>query len=122
MNYVTCIDNEGYEASLIKGKTYRVLASEPSVSKGMIRVIDETYGEPGSEHGYLFAAHRFVPVDFRRIHEEVDDTLTIHLPAALKGILYAEAIVAQKSLSALARDWLEDHLDLPQDTLEQRVA
>jgi hypothetical protein len=113
MNYVKCVNNEGYEASLAKGKVYRTLAGEPSVSPTMIRVIDETYGEAGSESGYLFAADRFEPVDLSKIDEEADDTLTIHLPATLKGILYAEALVAQKSMSALAREWLADHLDLP---------
>jgi hypothetical protein len=113
MNYVKCINNEGYEGSLSQGKVYRVLASEPSVSSAMIRVIDETYGEPGSESGYLFAASRFEPVDQAKTHDDADDSLTIHLPATLKGILYAEAIVAQKSMSALAREWLEEHLDLP---------
>ena len=113
MNYIKCVDNEGYEGSLSKGKVYRVLASEPSVSHTMIRIIDETYGEPGSESGYLFAASRFAPVTLDQLHSEADDSLTIHLPAALKGILYAEAIVAQKSMSALAREWIEEHLDLP---------
>jgi hypothetical protein len=114
MNYVKCINNEGYEGSLTKGKIYRVLASEPSASAVMIRVIDETYGEPGSEHGYLFAANRFEPVDLSKIASDVTDSLTIHLSATLKGILYAEALIAQKSMSALAREWLEERLDLPQ--------
>ncbi|MFN8443314.1 MAG: hypothetical protein U0175_21235 [Caldilineaceae bacterium] len=114
MNYVKCINNEGYEGSLSEGKVYRVLSSEPSLSSGMIRIIDETHGEPGSEKGYLFAATRFEPVDLNKIFDDTDDSLTIHLPATLKGILYAEALVAQKSMSALAREWIEEHLDLAQ--------
>lgn len=113
MNYVRCINNEGYEGSLSKGKIYRVLVSEPSVSATMIRVIDETYGEAGSENGYLFAADRFQSVDLSAIPSDANDTLTVHLPATLKGILYAEALIAQKPMSVLVREWIEDHLDLP---------
>lgn len=98
-----------------------MLTSEPSLSRATIRIIDETYGEPGSESGYLFAASRFEPIDPNQIHGEADDSLTIHLPAALKGILYAETLVAQKSMSALAREWIEEHLDLPKLAAQNRV-
>lgn len=113
MNYVKCINNEGYEASLRKGKIYRQVFTEPSLSPGMIRIIDETYGEPGSEIGYLFAANRFEPVELTQIHGPADDMLTLHLPAALKGVLYAESILAQKPMSTLVRQWIEERLDLP---------
>ena len=113
MNYVKCISNEGYEGSLSKGKIYRRLSSEPSLSPNMIRVIDETYGESGSEQGYLFAAARFEPVDLNKTTSAVDDALTIHLPTTLKGILHAEALLAQKSMSTLVREWIEERLDLP---------
>ena len=114
MNYVKCINNEGYEVSLRKGKIYRCSFSEPALSSTMIRVIDETYGEAGSEIGYLYAADRFEPVELPPDHSHAGESLTIHLPAALKGILYAEAILAQKSMSALVRQWLEERLDLPE--------
>lgn len=118
MSYVKCINNEGYEVSLRKGKIYRQSFSEPALSPTMIRVIDETYGEPGSEIGYLYAADRFEPVELPLDNGHPDDSLTIHLPAALKGILYAESIVAQKSMSALVREWLEDRLDLPHSSVQ----
>lgn len=79
----------------------------------MIRVIDETYGEPGSEIGYLYAADRFEPVELSPAGGHPHDSLTIHLPASLKGVLYAEAILAQKSMSALVRPWIKERLDLP---------
>lgn len=112
MSYVKCINNEGYEVSLRKGKIYRRSFQEPALSPTMIRVIDETYGEPGSEIGYLYAADRFEMV------EPPVDSLTIHLPADLKGILYAESIVAQKSMSALVRQWIEERLDLPEPAVQ----
>ena len=111
MSYVKCINNEGYEASLRKGKVYRQVFNEPSVSPDMIRVIDETYGEVGSEIGYLFAADRFEPVQLSSLKDQPDDSLTIQLPTAMKGILYAESILAQKSMSALLRQWIEEQLD-----------
>lgn len=116
MNYVKCIDNEGYEVSLRKGKIYRRILSEPSLSPNMIRVIDETYGELGSEVGYLYAADRFETVELPSHDAQPDESLTIHVPASLKGILYAESILAQKSMSGLVRQWLEEHLDLPEPT------
>ena len=111
MSYVKCINNEGYEVSLRKGKVYRQVFNEPSVSPDMIRVIDETYGEVGSEIGYLFSADRFEPVLLSSLKDQLDDSLTVHLPAAMKGILYAESILAQKSMSALLRQWIEERLD-----------
>lgn len=114
MSYVKCINNEGYEVSLHKGKIYRQSFSEPALSPTMIRVIDEPYGEPGSEIGYLYAADRFESVELPLDNEYPDDSLTIHLPAARKGILYAESLMAQKSMSALVREWIEERLGLPE--------
>lgn len=118
MSYVKCVNNEGYEVSLRKGKIYRRSFREPALSPTMSRVIDETYGEPGSAIGYLYAAERFEPVDLPLDNGQPDDVLTIHLPTALKGILYAESIVAQKSMSALVRQWIEERLDLPEPAVQ----
>src|SRR5687768_8390880 len=55
--FVICIDNRGYEGSLMLGKAYKVikpLAEDPEYD---LRVIDEE-GED-----YLYSARRFVPVD-----------------------------------------------------------
>lgn len=48
-----CINNEGYEVSLTKGKKYIVLPDEEANKHNLIRVIDDT-GED-----YLYNATRF---------------------------------------------------------------
>jgi hypothetical protein len=47
MNWMICINNKGYEASLELRKLYPVIADEKAANHGMIRVIDE------SGEGYL---------------------------------------------------------------------
>jgi len=54
--YVVCIDNEGYKASLEKGKLYRTLPDTAAASHGYLRVIDES----GEDYGY--SAKRFFPM------------------------------------------------------------
>jgi hypothetical protein len=51
--YVLCIDNSGYPASLERHKIYRVLLDE-AAADGDLRVIDE------SGEDYLYSADRFV--------------------------------------------------------------
>jgi len=53
-----------------------------------------------------------VDLDFRQGH--ADRAITVHLPEVLAGVLHAEAIMTQTSVSALVRAWIEDHLDLPE--------
>jgi hypothetical protein len=54
--FVICINNEDYPASLQLWKVYRVLPDEKGARHNMIRVIDE------SGEDYLFSASYFVPV------------------------------------------------------------
>jgi hypothetical protein len=54
--YVVCIDNADYPASLERHKIYRVLPDEDAAADGDIRVIDE------SGEDYLYCADRFVPI------------------------------------------------------------
>ena len=54
--YVVCIDNSDYLASLERHKIYRVLPDEDAAADGDIRVIDE------SGEDYLYSADRFVPI------------------------------------------------------------
>ncbi len=54
--YVVCIDNSDYPASLEQHKIYRVLPDEEAAVDGDIRVIDE------SGEDYLYSADRFVPI------------------------------------------------------------
>ena len=68
--FVICIKNEDYLASLQLWKIYRVLPDEKGARHNMIRVIDE------SGEDYLFAASHFVPVK---------------LPQAVKSAILATA-------------------------------
>lgn len=56
--FAVCLDNEGYEASLIRGKLYRVLRDARAAKDNLVRVVDE------SGEDYLYAADQFVLVDF----------------------------------------------------------
>ncbi len=56
--FAVCIDNEGYEASLIPGTIYRVLADTRAAEDGLVHVVDE------SGEDYLFNRSHFVFVSF----------------------------------------------------------
>lgn len=55
--FVICIANEGYEASLERGKIYQVLTDSQASEHELLRVIDE------SGEDYLFPRGLFVAVD-----------------------------------------------------------
>jgi hypothetical protein len=57
IQFVVCIDNEGYPASLEVGKLYRFIPDEAAAADGLIRVIDE------SGEDYAFEARRFHLMD-----------------------------------------------------------
>jgi hypothetical protein len=63
-HYAVCINNEGYKASLEKGKLYRTLPDEKAASHGYMRVIDES----GEDYGY--SATRFIPIKLPRVVEK----------------------------------------------------
>ena len=52
-----CLDNEGNEASLIRGKVYPIVPDARAAKDGLVRVIDE------SGEDYLFAKSQFALVD-----------------------------------------------------------
>jgi len=54
MNFLICIDNQGYEASLQEFKLYRALPDAAAEADGMVRVIDE------SGEDYLFSNSHFL--------------------------------------------------------------
>ena len=54
--FVICIKNEDYPASLQLWKVYRVLPDGKGARHNMIRVVDE------SGEDYLFSASYFVPI------------------------------------------------------------
>ncbi len=56
--FAVCIDNHGYEASLILKKIYEILPDEAAERDGLLRVIDE------SGEDYLFHNRHFVSVEF----------------------------------------------------------
>ena len=72
--YVVCIDNSDYPASLEQHKIYRVLRDEEAVADGDIRVIDE------SGEDYLYSVDRFV---------------RISVPSAVKKSLKENAMITR---------------------------
>ncbi len=58
IQFVLCLDNEGNEASLIRGKVYATLPDDGAAKDDLVRVLDE------SGEDYLFAKTQFVAVEF----------------------------------------------------------
>ena len=56
-NFVVCLRNEDFEASLTVGKLYRMLPDTKARSESLVRVVDET-GED-----YLYPDELFAPVE-----------------------------------------------------------
>lgn len=122
-HYVRCIENRQFihfqgEAppddeiyGLTIGKVYRRVIDRQAEKRGMIRVIDESFGEPGSEEGYLYPTNYFEPLDFTN---DALAPLAVYVPAYIKDVLHAEAVAADLSVSALLRKLLDEHLDLPE--------
>jgi hypothetical protein len=54
--FVVCLNNEGYPASLERHKIYRVLPDPEAEKDGDIRIIDE------SGEDYLYPKNWFVPI------------------------------------------------------------
>ena len=69
--YVICLDNGPNPESLIVGKVYLTLLDEEAAKAGLIRVLDETYGEPGSEDGYLYPKSQFTAITLPKDAEQV---------------------------------------------------
>lgn len=64
--FVVCLNNKGYEASLELGKLYRVIPDRQAASHGYIRVVDE------SGEDYAYDADRFFPM---KVPEQVEEAL-----------------------------------------------
>lgn len=62
--FVVCINNEGYPASLDLRKIYRVLPDERAEEHSLIRVVDE------SGEDYLYPAKFFVPIQLPQAAED----------------------------------------------------
>jgi hypothetical protein len=63
--FVVCVNNKGYEASLEFGKIYRVVVDDDAKAEGLIRIIDES----GEDYGY--AINRFHAVALPQTLENV---------------------------------------------------
>ena len=57
-HFALCMDNAGYDVSLIPGKVYHVVPDERATRDDLIRIVDET-GED-----YLYHKDLFALVDF----------------------------------------------------------
>lgn len=55
--YVVCVSNADYRASLIVRRVYRVLPDPEATKHGLLRVVDE------SAEDYLYPAKMFVSVE-----------------------------------------------------------
>jgi hypothetical protein len=58
--FLLCVDNAGYPASLEVRKVYQALPDAAASSRGFVRVIDE------SGEDYLFPSAYFIAVDLPR--------------------------------------------------------
>ena len=55
--FAICIKNKGYEASLERGKVYRLILDSEASTYGYARIVDES----GEDYGY--SADRFVEIN-----------------------------------------------------------
>ena len=77
--YAICVDNTGYEVSLIPRKLYEVIPDQKAAQDGLIRIIDE------SGEDYLYHVSHLVLVEFPI---ELERALTGAMPAK-RGVLPA---------------------------------
>jgi len=93
---------------LIVGRVYKALPDPQEELLGYLRIVDE------SGEDYTFPAENFERVDLSPdTGKGLDEQITVHLTHLDKAILRAEALAAQKSISSLVREWIEERLDLP---------
>jgi hypothetical protein len=57
VRFAVCIKNKGYEASLERGKVYRLIPDAEAARHGYVRIVDES----GEDYGY--SADRFIAID-----------------------------------------------------------
>ena len=62
--FVVCLDNKGYLASLEVGKIYLAIPDKQAQAEGLIRIVDE------SGEDYAFDAERFYPINVPAVVEE----------------------------------------------------
>ncbi|HUI41574.1 MAG TPA: hypothetical protein VL523_06370 [Terriglobia bacterium] len=64
--FALCIDNTGYQASLIPGKVYRVIPDPRAAEDDLVRIVDES-GEDYLYHKSYFALVDFPPAVRKKI-------------------------------------------------------
>ena len=118
MSYVRCIKNQGFIGEkgqriddeiigLTVGRVYKALPTEAEAqAHGMIRVIDE------SAEDYLYPATYFETIELGNSRRK-SEPITAHLPDWMAGVLYAEAVAVDKTVSALVREIIAERYDLP---------
>jgi hypothetical protein len=62
--FVICIENEGYPASLELWKVYRAMPDEKAAQHQLIRIIDE------SGEDYLYSEKSFAPIELPQAVEK----------------------------------------------------
>lgn len=70
--FVVCVENEGYPASLELRKIYQVIPDARVVEHRLVRVIDE------SGEDYLYPADYFVPIELPQAIEKAFSLATYH--------------------------------------------
>ena len=55
--FVVCIDNEGYEVDLVRGKLYEIIDDYHAAQNGMVRIVSEDGDD------YLYGVNRFIEID-----------------------------------------------------------
>jgi len=63
--FALCIDNKGYEASLIQRKFYEIIPDQQALQDDFLRVIDE------SGEDYLYHSSHFVFIELPERIEEI---------------------------------------------------
>ena len=62
--YVVCVANEGYQASLVVRRIYQVMPDPQAEKRGLCRVVDE------SGEGHLYPKKLFAEVDLPSAHSK----------------------------------------------------
>jgi hypothetical protein len=68
--FVVCLNNKGYEASLELGKLYLVVSDEQAATHGLIRIVDE------SGEDYTYESERFFSLELpQQVKEALFSTI-----------------------------------------------
>ena len=108
INFVRCINNQGYEGSLEVGYIYQSLpTSSTEQAAGDLRIVDNE-GED-----YLYSQTLFVPVALHELTDGHGHPVTTHLDGVRAILVRDQAHARGLSVSALLREWVDERLDLP---------